>query len=298
MKDLQIPLATLPRRCAIAVSGGLDSVSLLHAMVSSGLKPEVWHFNHRWRTTSTQEACFVGKLASGYGLVCRLGQAPLRSPKTETKARELRSAFFQESSQISHLHHLVLAHQADDQVETFLWQLLRGTGSQGAGMAPRTRREILTLHRPWLSIWRSQIETYARQQRLIWHQDATNSDVKYTRNRLRHNVLPYLRQEISPQVDKALWRAAEILRGEQEWLERLVGPLARLDRLPVAKLRIQPLAKVRRILKQWLQHQGIRDVGFDEVEKVRSLLHQDKPAKVNLPGQRHARRRSGWLFLE
>jgi tRNA(Ile)-lysidine synthase len=149
-----------------------------------------------------------------------------------------------------------------------------------------------------LSIWRSQIETYARQQRLIWHQDATNSDVKYTRNRLRHNVLPYLRQEISPQVDKALWRAAEILRGEQEWLERLVGPLARLDRLPVAKLRIQPLAKVRRILKQWLQHQGIRDVGFDEVEKVRSLLHQDKPAKVNLPGQRHARRRSGWLFLE
>jgi tRNA(Ile)-lysidine synthase TilS/MesJ len=192
----------------------------------------------------------------------------------------------------------VLAHHAEDQVETFLWQLVRGTGSQGFGMTPVRTLEKLTIHRPWLGLWSKEIAAYAAIEKLHWHQDPSNRDTTLTRNRLRLKILPYLRQHLSPHVDTALWRAAEIQRAEQAWLDQLTRPHARAARLAVKTLQRKSLGPVRRIVKQWLQQQGIADVSFDNVEAVRGLLEKNKPAKVNLSQNRHVRRQAGWLFVE
>ncbi len=290
-------VAELPQKVLAAVSGGVDSVALLEALVRTGRSPIVLHVDHGWRAESRAEAQAVAALARTHGLT--FASTRLRmTKKTEATARAARYAFFTRAAKKFGSRDLVLAHHADDQVETFLLQLLRGAGASGRGMNPVTRQGDLTLHRPWLGLWKSEILAYARARKLTWSDDPTNLDPRHRRNLIRHQLLPALAKLAGPETTRHLWRAAEIARAESAWLDALCADLAARPALPVATLRAAPLGQQRRTLLRWLQAGGIVDVSFADVEAVRGLLTRREPARVNLSRGRFARRRAGSLFLE
>ena len=292
-------LASLPESLLVGVSGGIDSVALLHALVKIGRMPVVLHFDHGWRAESGDDARWVRELAGRLGLKYVGGKMrATAADHREADARAARYTFFAQTAKRLRIPDLVLAHHADDQVETFLMQLLRGSGAAGRGMDPVSRRDGLILHRPWLGLWKKDILAYARRHRLAWREDATNADTRHRRNLIRRRVLPYLRRQISPHAPENLRRAAEIFRAESEWLDALCADAARQPELSVKMLRAAPLAQQRRTLLRWMQRHGVKDLGFAEVELVRGLLEKTIPAKVNLSAGRFARRREGKIFLE
>jgi len=187
-------------------------------------------------------------------------------------------------------------------VETFVFNLFRGTGRAGlGGMRPDSERTIegvrLRLLRPMLSIWREEIDRYVSQNRLKFREDASNVSLAHTRNRIRHELLPVLEKLFGRNVRPAVWRTAEILRAEDEWLSQLAaGEFEEIEELAVPELKAQPVAQQRRRILAWLRLHSVPNVGFEQVEAVRSLLEGPR-AKVNLPGNWHARRREKKLFI-
>lgn len=294
-------------RCLVGVSGGRDSVALLHQLHAAGFRELiVCHLDHALRSESGAEARFVEKVAGRFGYECVLQREEIstlakhRRKSLETTARDARYAFFAHVARERDCPRLFLAHHADDQVETLLFNLFRGAAANGlAGMSPFVTRRIdglaLQISRPFLGTWREEIDEYVSQHRLAFVEDPSNTDRKFTRNRLRHEIIPLLEQAFGREIRRAIWRSAEILRAEDELLGDLVGEVT--PELSVPALVIEPVAMLRRRLHAWLRSQGVPDVGFAEVEAVRALL-SGRAAKVNLPGGWHARRRAKRLFLE
>ncbi|HSI11025.1 MAG TPA: tRNA lysidine(34) synthetase TilS [Chthoniobacter sp.] len=294
-------------RCLVGVSGGRDSVALLHQLHAAGFRELiVCHLDHALRSESSAEARFVEKLAGQFQFEFMLQRedisalAKYRHKSIETTARDARYSFFAHVAREHDCPRLFLAHHADDQVETLLFNLFRGAGANGlAGMSPFTSRTVdgvpLQISRPLLGTWREEIDAYVGLHRLAFIEDASNSDRKFTRNRLRHEIIPLLEQAFGREIRRAMWRSAEILRAEDELLGDLLGPVT--PELSVPALAIEPVAVQRRRLHAWLKSQSVPDVGFAEVEAVRALLGS-RTAKANLPGGWHARRRAKRLFLE
>ncbi len=292
-------LNKLPPALLVGVSGGIDSVALLHALVKTGRRPMVVHFDHGWRAESAADAEWVRDFAKQLALKCVTGRMRFSS-KThrEADARAARYAFFARTARRLKIPYLVLAHHADDQVETFLMQLLRGSGAAGRGMDPVSERDGLILHRPWLGVWKKEIAAYARHHRLKWRNDITNADTRHRRNLIRKRIIPYLQKQISGKAAENLWRAAEIARAEGEWLDALCAEQAAQTELPVKVLCAAPLAQQRRTILRWLQDRGVKDISFAEIDAVRGLLEKTIPAKINLSAGRFARRRAGKIFVE
>jgi len=296
-------LSALPEALLVGVSGGVDSVALLHALVRIGRKPGVLHFDHGWRAESGDDAAFVKEQSRKLGLKCVIGKmrktaaAASRGPR-EADARVARYAFFAKTAKRLGIPHFVLAHHADDQVETFLMQLLRGSGAARRGMDFLSERDGMILHRPWLGLWKKEIVAYARRHKLTWREDATNVDTRHRRNLIRRRVLPYLEKQFGPAVTENLFRAAEIARAESEWLDALCAKMAKEAELSVQALHAIPLAQQRRTLLRWLQARGVSNISFADVEAVRGLVDDMSSAKVNLSAGKFARRRAGRIFVE
>ena len=290
----------------VGVSGGRDSVALLHWLRSQSAGPlVVCHVDHALRAESAEDARFVEKLARGWDCdftserVDVQALAKRRKLSLETAAREARYAFFAKVARERGVATLVLGHHADDQVETFLFNLLRGAGPGGLGgmAAVSERADGLRVVRPLLGLWREEIDAYIAQHALPFREDASNADAAHTRNRIRHAALPALSAALGRDVRAALWRAAELLRAEDAHLSSATELSAPPTELEVATLRALPLALQRRLVHAWLLRGGVGNVGFAEVESVLRLL-QPRIAKVNLPGDRHARRKARRIFLE
>src|SRR6476646_5641125 len=308
-------------RYLIGVSGGRDSVALLHWLVSLGYERlVVCHLNHRLRGRSGDaDARFVNRLVERYnqelvdtrdgGIKFELGSANIRAlgkqqkMSIEAAAREARYAFFAEIARRQKCRTIFVAHHADDLVETFLINLFRGAGNAGlAAMREISTRRIdgidLTIVRPFLWVWRKEIDDYVSEHRLRFREDATNKNLTPLRNRIRHRIIPYLEKTLGRNIRQNIWRTAMIAAEEEKWIETKLRDSTHAD-LPVVKLRALPIALQRRALLKWLRAQNVSDVGFDAIERVRSLADRDsRVAKVNLPGNRHARRRAGKIFLE
>jgi tRNA(Ile)-lysidine synthase len=306
-------LRNFPPRCRylIGVSGGRDSVSLLHWLVELGYPNLiVCHLNHQLRGRSSQaDARFVEKLAAEYQTEFEVGLANVQAlAKTqrmsiETAAREARYAFFAETARRRNCRTIFVAHHADDLVETFLINLFRGAASAGlSAMREISTRQIddvdLTIVRPFLYVWRKQIDHYVRDYRLRFREDATNKNLSPLRNRIRHRIIPYLEKTLSRNIRQNIWRTAMIGVEEEKSMEDKL-PDSTSAELSVPTIRALPIALQRRTILKWLRAQNIYEVGFDAVERVRSLADRDAGvAKVNLPRNRHARRRAGRIFLE
>jgi len=301
----------LDGRYLIGVSGGRDSVALLHWLVNLGYKKLiVCHLNHQLRGRSSDvDARFVEKIALRYQAEFELESANVRAFATkqkmsvETAARDSRYSFFAKVAKRRRCHTIFLAHHADDLVETFLINLFRGAGSAGlAAMREVSTRCIdevgLTIVRPFLGVWRKEIDNYMRKHRLTFREDASNKNLNPLRNRIRHRVIPYLEKILGRNIRPAIWRAATIAGEEEAWIDSQLPDSSDIE-LSVAKLRALPVALQRRAIFKWLRGQNIAEVGFDVIERVRSLLDQDaRVAKVNLARNRHARRRAGNVFVE
>jgi tRNA(Ile)-lysidine synthase len=298
-------------RYLIGVSGGRDSIALLHYLTKADYKNlVVCHLNHQLRgRSSNADARFVEKLAAKYDLKAEIGSANVRAlaskrkTSIETAAREARYKFFAETARRRKCKTIFLAHHADDLVETFLINLFRGAGTAGlSGMRENSTRRIddinLAIVRPFLGVWRKEIDIYVRRCRIKFREDASNKNLNPLRNRIRHRIIPYLEKILGRNIRPAIWRAAAIAGEEEDWMDGQLPDASDVE-LSVAKLRTLPVALQRRAIFKWLKAQSISEVGFDLVERVRSLLDPAAgPAKSNLTESRHVRRRTGRIFIE
>src|SRR5262249_26040300 len=134
--------------------------------------------------------------------------------------------------------------------------------------------------------------------RLRFRADATNKNLTPLRNRIRHRIIPYLQKMLGRNIRQNIWRTAMIAADEERWIESEICDSTHAN-LSVAKLRALPVALQRRAILKWLRAQNVSDIGFDVIERVRSLAdHDTRIAKVNLPENRHARRRAKMIFIE
>ena len=301
----------LDGRYLIGVSGGRDSVAVVHWLVNLGYKKLiVCHLNHQLRGRSSDaDARFVEKIAGNYRAEFELESANVLAFATkqkmsiETAARDSRYSFFAKVAKRRRCHTIFLAHHADDLVETFLINLFRGAGSAGlAGIREVSTRCIddvgLTIVRPLLGVWRKQIDNYVRKHRLTFREDASNKNLNPFRNRIRHRIIPYLEKICGRNIRPAIWRAATIAGEEEAWIEKQL-PDSTDAQFSVGQLRALPVALQRRAILKWLRAQNIAEVGFDVIERIRSLLDPAAPvAKINLAHDQHARRRAGRIFVE
>lgn len=215
----------------VAVSGGADSIALLallHQLAPRWrLRLTVAHLDHRIRGAAARsDAAFVRKIARSLGLAYVIGcadvpqQARRSGVSLEMAGRQARYAFLERVARARRCTALATAHTADDQVETILMNLARGTGPQGlAGIPSVGWRQNLKVVRPLREFRRREIVSFLQERRLAWREDASNRDLDFLRNRVRHEILPFLEKRLNPQFRTALLRLGEIVAKENAWLD-------------------------------------------------------------------------------
>lgn len=305
----------------VGVSGGLDSVVLLDVLrrlagePARGYRLVVGHLDHGLRATSAEDATFVKDLADRQGLellaerVETLARARAEAGGIEHAARMERYAFFGRACRDCSAEAVALAHHADDQAETVLFRILRGTSLRGlAGMAPR--RELhpgVVLIRPLLGIPRQMLRDWAERQGLGWREDPSNAETQHRRNLLRHDVLPVVRKGINPAVEEALLRLADQARRAERFLcDRARAVLAQCtslrqaDRvlLEASRLAAEPAVVQTTAIRLALEDLALpeRNLTAEHLDAVAGLL-QDRSGRVNLPGDFAALRRGSQLLL-
>jgi tRNA(Ile)-lysidine synthase len=216
-------LAAPGTRLLVAVSGGIDSVALLHLLrfhaAELGVEVRAAHFDHAMREGSDADARWVEGLCRAWGvpLVRERAGRPLRG---EAAARQARYAFLRRAADGVDARWIATAHHADDQAETVLFRVLRGTGISGlAGISPSTASGIV---RPLLPFWREEIRRYARRLGLRWREDPTNRSADPARNRIRLQLLPLVERTVAPGARRSLVRLAELAREEEGALRTLL----------------------------------------------------------------------------
>ena len=262
-------------RVVVAVSGGPDSLALLsilrEILPALPLHLIVAHFDHGWRTDSAADRDFVASISTRWGYEFHTAPASADTAHTEQAARTARYAFLRQTAAATDSTAIALGHTQDDQVETLLLHLLRGSGSRGLGAM---RRRDGDLARPLLDTPRRDIEAYLARLHLVPRRDPTNDDPRFTRNRLRQQLLPAV-DTFDPAARELLARTADILGEEDRYLEQQVAALPddiAHDREAFAKL---PPAIQRRVVRQL-----VPDGGFLEVEAMRRA-EPPSPTRVN-----------------
>ena len=298
----------------VAVSGGQDSVCLLKLLVD--LQPKwrwrlrVMHCDHRWRPDSGANAEFVQEQCDHYQIPCEIAVAEVATP-TEAAARHWRYQVFEQVALEHHCTQVVTGHTASDRAETLLYNLLRGSGTDGlqalAWQRPLTPDSSITVVRPLLELTRTQTEEFCRQFELPIWADSTNQDPSYARNRIRLELLPYLREQFNPGVESTLAHTAELLTVEVELLESLaedlyVGVVSGGDRgswrILRSPLAAAPLALQRRVLRRLLQQVTTAQVSFEQVEKLLALLSAPNGSQSDpFPGGAIAVVRGEWVVV-
>jgi len=293
----------------VAVSGGRDSVALLTALHDAGHRNLViCHLNHRLRgRAAAGDAAFVKRLAGKLSLTCEMGSVEVKrmagadGESLEAAGRRARHRFLADCARRHRCRLVLMAHHADDQAETVLFNLLRGSSGL-RGMAPVTEitvpgfRAPLRVVRPLLNVPRAEIDSWIVAHGVKYRDDATNAGTDPVRNKLRHVLLPALCETMGRDVSPALCRAAEISAAEQAFLDAACRPAASNESLDARALAALPVALQRRTLFLWLQAQHFPGVRFDDVEAVRAMLDLTAgPARVNLPGNRFVSRSRGKL---
>jgi tRNA(Ile)-lysidine synthase len=269
------------------------------------------HLNHGLRgAESDADAEFVQVLAWHLGIPCvvekvnvgRLAREGRIS--VEMAGRSARQQLFIRSARQVGADRVATAHHADDQVETLLLRLLRGTSLQGlGGMRHQSVRDGLCLIRPMLDIRHAEAVLFLKAHGLAWREDASNADSALLRNRIRHELLPFLEERFQPAVRANLLRTARVVRDEQDWLDELSVTLGRGCRTAAGGLREAslirlPLAARRRILLKWLIEQGIPAGRLDValLDRIEGWL-TSRARRLSLPGRLHLERVGPLLCL-
>jgi tRNA(Ile)-lysidine synthase len=301
----------------VGVSGGADSVCLLHVLAKwrkgLGIKLHIAHLNHQLRGVESEaDAEYVSNLAGSLGIPITIDRQDVAAYRTERNcsieeaARELRYAFLARVAREVGANRIAIGHTRDDQVETILMHILRGTGITGlCGLAPRSpmaydrqgiswpaKQSNLLVIRPLLDITREETTSYCQEHQLAPRIDSSNLSPSFFRNRLRLQLLPLLRQ-YNPSVDQALLRLADIAKEDSALIEQQASGLwdevARqenntiyLDKKQIASL---PIALQRQLLRAAVTKLAgdTRDIEASHIEAARSLLDKPVGKRISLP---------------
>ncbi len=300
-------------RWLVGVSGGADSVALLHLLVRHGFKHlVVCHLDHQLRgRAATEDARFVARLAAQLGQPCEIACDDVRermrahSESMETAARNARYEFFAQCALTHRCRRLLLAHHADDQAETVLWNLLRGShglkgmrADQAITVPPRV---VLQVTRPLLGVRHAALTAWLTTHGHRWREDASNHQPIAVRNRLRNEVLPLLAEISGRDPVAALVRGATDSARRDDFATaalaqaRLLDPQGRLHLPAVRKL--PPDLQLTALRNFLLDHQ-VPAIDRALLERAAGLLDTARPAVINLPGGRRLRRSAGRLWLD
>lgn len=273
----------LPQNSKIlmAVSGGQDSLCLAKLCLDIRSKWQwqiaIAHYDHGWALDEGL-AIHVEKIAHDWGIPFYLDKASQAIPETEAQARKHR---YQSLINIAHHHqfnYLLTGHTLSDRGETFIYNLIRGAGMEGLSALQWTRKltDNLTLVRPLLNFTRRDTLNFCQQLQLPIWQDEYNNHKKFARNRLRLDLIPYLKQEFNPKIEQHLAQTAEILRADVEFLNQEAEKLFNLaldnDRLTRSILQNKPLSLKRRVVKMFLNQTLETMPNFEQIEAVVRLI--------------------------
>ena len=295
--------------CLIGLSGGADSVALTTMLLpkirEGKIRAAAVHVNHGLRgAESDEDEGFVRGLCSAYGIDCFVYRADLSGRNDEAAAREARLAFFREALRETGADALLLAHHANDQAETFLMRLLRGSGAAGLQcMAEEQVTDGIRIIRPMLRLSREDIRDALRQDGITWREDSSNRNRAYLRNRIRMELIP-LMEEIATGAVGHICGTAELIRIDNEALQMTAREIMTAEAkpdLPVTdELRNAPEAIQSRVLRMWWRASGPKldehELSSLQTEQLLNLLKSDK-GKINLPGGYHAIRSSCFLHF-
>ncbi|OQW99626.1 MAG: tRNA lysidine(34) synthetase TilS [Desulfobacteraceae bacterium IS3] len=330
----------------IAVSGGADSVALLHALTilapGLSLKLGIAHLNHQLRgENSDKDELFVSELAETLNLPCYLAKEDvlayqkIHKLSLEEAGRRVRYEFFEKIRKEHGFDKIALGHHADDNAELILMNLLRGSGALGLSGIPSARNGNIV--RPLINITRAEIMDFLTRQNLNHVSDDSNSDTRFLRNRIRHELIPILR-DYNPGISGNLNRMSAILKSEEEWIESLITPAfedctqplprplsetergdpisekGNIGRLPLpcreggrgvrfslSKLKSLHIAAQRRLIRKAIMmlKGDIRRITFDHIEAVISLSEKNSGSKnIHLPDRiRIEKNNEGIMFI-
>lgn len=261
------------QRVGVAVSGGPDSVCLLavlrHLAPAYGVTLSVVHLNHQLRgAASDDDARFVADLAQAHGLI--LHATTRAVGPTEDDARQARLAYFAELRAAGLVDRIATGHTQDDQAETVLFRLLRGSSPSGlAGILPTTREGLI---RPLLDVSRAEVCAYLREHGFDWRIDASNADPRFARNRIRHHLLPALTRDWNASLPAQLARTAEIARDEDTFLHSLVPPPLTDGEAVYIPTTLIDNALRRRQVRWAVDHLAGSQLDFRHVEAIAALF--------------------------
>lgn len=292
------------QRVGVAVSGGADSVCLLHVLFELAprwnLHLHVLHLDHQLRgEESREDARFVEQLAAQLGLPLFQAQVDVaalaaeRAQNLEETARNERRRYFGEFLRTGKLDRIALGHTRSDQAETVLFRFLRGSGTAGlAGIRPVTAEGFV---RPLLGVWRGEVEQFLRERNIAWRQDSSNACPDFARNRIRHELLPMLEREWNPAIAEMLAHTADWALEEEVYWEAEIDSLAGqyLTKRPPAvllradQMRGLPAAAVRRLVRRAIEtvKGDLRGIDFSHVAAVLNLVsHVEGYGRLQVPG--------------
>jgi len=291
-------------RVIVAVSGGPDSVCLLHALRELKIRVVgIAHLNHKLRgADSDEDERFVAAMAHEAGLGFYSGVANIRGGNLEQTARRARREFFHGLIRRGLADRIALGHTRDDQAETVLFRMLRGSGLAGlAGILPVTAEGLM---RPFLDVTRVEVEAFLRARGIPWREDASNREPRFARNRIRQELLPRLKGDWNPRLTDALAHLADLAYEEERWWAAAMARLAQETLLVspgAVEVSVQGLSQLPRAVARRLVRHAIREakrnlhgVQFGHVETVLEL--PETGGKAELPGI-HAVRSFDWIRL-
>ncbi len=296
----------------VGVSGGADSAALLRLLVESGFSNLVaCHLNHGLRgRESAADARFVAALARRLRVACEVSRTSVprvmreTGASMETAAREARLAFFAGCARKHRCRRVLLAHHADDQAETVLWNLLRGSrGLRGMAEEQTIRVDgiTLTLIRPLLNCRRAALSGWMAANGHRWREDASNAEPVAIRNRIRNEVFPLLEEIALRDPVPPILRAWADSRGFAA-LESELLAMADLEdpsgRIHLPSLRRLPSGPRLTVLRNYLEKRGVRVIDRALLERCDALSSADAAPAVNLPGGKRLRRTAGRLWME
>ncbi len=271
-----------PTKICVAVSGGADSVALLRLCAQAGLQIVVAHLDHGIRPESRADVVFVRELCAGLGVVCITERvdvpsvAKARGWSLEDAARKVRYEFLSRVAKVHACDAVFTAHTQNDVAETVLAQLLRGTAKATGIPEQRKLGKAKKILRPLLWAQKTELENYLRSFGQTWVQDSSNEDVRFTRNWLRHKVLPLLETRFVG-TSVALARYAQISQAENIFLDNLVAEVP-----ASSDWRFEPLVLQRRLIYGALESAGVV-ANFQMVEFLRVALVATKVQRLSLP---------------
>lgn len=269
-------------RILVAVSGGLDSMvllRLLHELAGqSGRKLVVAHYNHQLRGRASEaDERFVRATAKRLKLPIRVGRGDVKALagraglSIEMAARQLRHRFLAQAARRANCRIVALAHQADDQVELFFLRLLRGAGGEGlAGMkweSVSPADDGVRLIRPLLDVTKETLARFAREQGIRFREDASNDSRDILRNRVRHELLPWLRRRFQPALDRTILRLMDVTAAEAEVVNEAAQKLFNAG-AQAGRLMDWPVGLQRRVIQFQLQRLRV-EANFDLIETLR-----------------------------